>query len=84
MSKAWAPIIERAAGIVREYETPVTLRQVFYRLVAEGLVANKKTDYNQLSDRTAKAPARRHLPGADRPHPLHRAPAGVQRPQPTR
>jgi hypothetical protein len=52
--KAWAPIVARAAEIVEGYETAVTLRQVFYRLVAEGLLANKVTDYNQLSDRTAK------------------------------
>ena len=38
--KSWPPIIERAAKIVREYDTAVTLRQLFYRLVAEGLLAN--------------------------------------------
>src|SRR4051794_33932229 len=53
--KAWAPIVARAAEIVEEYDTAVTLRQIFYRLVAEGLIANKKTEYNQLSDHTARA-----------------------------
>ena len=52
--KSWPPIIERAAEIVDEYETPVTLRQLFYRLVSEGLIANKISDYKTLSDRTAK------------------------------
>jgi hypothetical protein len=33
--KSWPPIVERAAQVVDEYETPVTLRQLFYRLVSE-------------------------------------------------
>src|SRR5437868_5137106 len=53
--KPWAPIVERAAAIVREYDTAVTLRQVFYRLVAEGLIANKQSDYTLLSRLTAAA-----------------------------
>ena len=51
----WPPIIERAAKIVREYDTAVSLRQVFYRLVAEGLIPNTMGSYKTLSDRTAKA-----------------------------
>jgi hypothetical protein len=31
----WQPILERAAEIVDSYETPVTLRQLFYRLVGD-------------------------------------------------
>ncbi len=30
----WPPIIDRAAQIVASYDTGVTLRQLFYRLVA--------------------------------------------------
>jgi hypothetical protein len=51
--KSWPPIIERAAEIVREYDTAVTLRQLFYRLVAEGLIANTMSDYKRLSYLTA-------------------------------
>jgi len=32
----WAPIVERAREIVAEYDTLVTLRQLFYRIVAAG------------------------------------------------
>jgi hypothetical protein len=64
--KSWPPIIERAAQIVEEYETPVTLRQLFYRLVSEHLIANKLTDYKTLSKLTA-ANRGGHLPGARDP-----------------
>jgi hypothetical protein len=48
-------ILPRAAEIVRSYDTPVTLRQLFYRLVSEELIANTSNEYGQLSTRTAKA-----------------------------
>jgi hypothetical protein len=32
--KSWHSIIKRAAAIVEQYDTAVTLRQLFYRLVA--------------------------------------------------
>jgi hypothetical protein len=51
----WPSIIERAASIVYEYETAVTLRQVFYRLVAEGLIPNVESAYKRLSLLTAAA-----------------------------
>jgi hypothetical protein len=53
--KAWSPIVSRAAEIIAEYETAVTLRQVFYRLVAEAMIANSENDYKQLSRLTAYA-----------------------------
>ena len=31
---SWPAIVKRAEQIVNEYDTPVTLRQLFYRLVA--------------------------------------------------
>ena len=34
----WEPVIEHAADIVRSYDTSVTLRQLFYRLVSEQLI----------------------------------------------
>lgn len=45
--KDWTPIIERAAEIVAGYDTAVTLRQVHYRLVGEGLIENTVSDYNE-------------------------------------
>lgn len=51
----WPAIIEQAAGIVHEYNTPVTLRQLFYRLVAAQVLPNTDTSYKTLSARTAVA-----------------------------
>jgi hypothetical protein len=58
--KAWAPIVERAAAIVGEYDSAVTLRQIHYRLVAEAEAtgsgyANTENDYKNLSRLTAAA-----------------------------
>jgi hypothetical protein len=36
----WPSIVERARQIVEGYEGGVTLRQVMYRLVSEGLLPN--------------------------------------------
>lgn len=49
----WPPIIKRGAEIVREYDTHVTLRQLFYRLVSEQLIPNTKGAYSRLSALTA-------------------------------
>lgn len=51
----WARVVDRAREIVNEYDTGVTLRQLFYRLVAEQVLENTLTRYRQLSNRTAKA-----------------------------
>jgi hypothetical protein len=51
----WQPIVERAAEIAGSYSTAVTLRQLFYRLVSEGLLANTDSSYKTLSARTAEA-----------------------------
>lgn len=51
---SWPPIIERAAQIVRGYDTGVTLRQLYYRLVAEGLITNTLNNYTNLSRLTAE------------------------------
>lgn len=51
----WPAIIRRAAEIVESYEIPVTLRQLFYRLVSEELIENKPGSYNTLSNKTATA-----------------------------
>lgn len=51
----WAPVVERAAVIAESYDTAVTLRQVFYRLVSEQLIPNTLSAYKRLSDRTSEA-----------------------------
>ena len=49
----WPPVLERAKDIVGSYETGVTLRQLFYRLVADGTLPNTKNNYQRLSKLTA-------------------------------
>jgi hypothetical protein len=51
----WPTIVARAAEIVHSYDTGVTLRQVFYRLVAEGTLENTLGKYQELSHHTAEA-----------------------------
>lgn len=51
-------IIPRAIEIVEDYDTDVTLRQLFYRLVSEELIPNEQTKYGYLSTKTADL--RRH------------------------
>ncbi len=58
----WPPIIERAAEIVRSYDTGVTLRQLFYRLVAAQLLPNRQGVYKHLSSLTAEARRRGTFP----------------------
>jgi len=52
---AWPPILDQAAAIVRSYDTLVTLRQLFYRLVAAQVLANTTAAYKTLSARSAEA-----------------------------
>lgn len=53
---AWADVLNEAARIVSTYtDTSVTLRQLFYRLVAAELLPNTTTAYKTLSSRTAEA-----------------------------
>lgn len=64
----WEPILVSAAGIVRGYDTPVTLRQLFYRLVAAAVISNTSSAYKTLSSRTAAARREEsaHRPAASR------------------
>jgi len=48
----WSVVQTRGAEIVESYETGVTLRQLYYRLLSEGL-ANTKTFYTDLAARSA-------------------------------
>jgi len=52
---AWPAVVERAAEIVESYETGVTLRQLFYRLVSELAIPNTTNAYKELSRATARA-----------------------------
>lgn len=51
----WNAVLERAAEIVRSYDTSVTLRQLYYRLVSEQWFPNVLSSYKGLSAKTAKA-----------------------------
>lgn len=51
----WQAVLEHAADVVRSYDTGVTLRQLFYRLVSDGTLRNTQSQYNSLSANTAKA-----------------------------
>ena len=51
----WRHVINAAREIVDSYDTPVTLRQLFYRLVAQLLIPNRRSTYTRLSSVTAEA-----------------------------
>ena len=51
----WPLLLEQAATIVRSYDTSVTLRQLFYRLVAAELLPNTTNAYKALSKYSAEA-----------------------------
>jgi Protein of unknown function C-terminus (DUF2399) len=75
LRKAWGPILERAAEIVEKYETAVTLRQVFYRLVVAKLIENSESDYKHLSRRSADLRRRGEFPALlDRTRTIERPP----------
>jgi hypothetical protein len=54
MTLDWKPILDEAAAIVESYDIPITLRQLFYRLVAKGLIENLRRRYTYLSEQTAR------------------------------
>ncbi len=49
----WPDILDHARAILKTYDTPVTLRQLFYRLVADGTLPHTINDYKGLSEQTA-------------------------------
>jgi hypothetical protein len=72
--RTWPAILEHAAAIVAAYDTGVTLRQLFYRLVADGTLENTRAAYSQLSDQTARARRAAAFPELlDRGREIHRA-----------
>ena len=54
-TKDWNLILDTAIEIMEKYDTGVTLRQLFYRLVSIGIIENTKSMYTSLSNRTAIA-----------------------------
>jgi hypothetical protein len=59
----WARVLDHARKIVESYDTGVTLRQLFYRLVADGTLPNLITQYHHLSEHTARARRESGFPG---------------------
>ncbi|MFJ1673160.1 hypothetical protein ACIOK4_43775 [Streptomyces bottropensis] len=51
----WPVVVDRAREIVEGHEGGVTLRQVMYRLVSEGVLAHTPSMYRRLSSRLAQA-----------------------------
>ena len=51
----WTAVVNAARDIAYEYDTRVTLRQLFYRLVAAQIIPNEQQHYRRLSSTTAKA-----------------------------
>lgn len=69
----WGHIVQIAAQIVRSYDTGVTLRQLFYRLVAAEHLPNTQTAYKTLSAVTPAARRRGEFPDlVDRTRTIHR------------
>lgn len=48
-------LVERVNQILVCYTVPLTLRQLYYRLVAAGLIANTRSTYDQLSSQLVTA-----------------------------
>ncbi|MFI8888403.1 hypothetical protein [Streptomyces sp. NPDC053813] len=51
----WPAVVDRAREIVEGYEGGVTLRQVMYRLVSEGVLPHTPSMYRHLSSHLAQA-----------------------------
>ncbi len=69
----WTAILTHAADIVGAYDTGVTLRQLFYRLVAAELLPNTRVAYTTLSRVTAEARRAGTFPDlVDRTRQIHR------------
>jgi hypothetical protein len=72
----WGHVLDEARSIVASYDTPVTLRQLFYRLVAAGVIDNSISVYKGLSRTTARARRAGTFPAlVDFTREVHRAPS---------
>jgi hypothetical protein len=71
---SWGAVLDAARAIVESYDTPVTLRQLYYRLVAADLVPNATYSYKRLSEVTAETRRAGTFPDlVDRGRDIHRA-----------
>jgi len=58
---AWTPrpatlrLLDAVAAVLRTYVDPITLRQVFYRLVANGVLTKDERAYKRLGDHLVRA-----------------------------
>jgi hypothetical protein len=69
----WGHVLDRAREVVLSYDTSVTLRQLFYRLVSEQLLPNSTAAYKRLSSVTAEARRAGDFPDLiDRGRQIHR------------
>ena len=69
----WNDVLRVGKQIVESYDTFVTLRQLFYRLVSVQILGNTETAYKTLSSRTAKARRNATFPELmDRARSIHR------------
>ncbi|MDP9222796.1 MAG: hypothetical protein M3P18_02885 [Actinomycetota bacterium] len=69
----WKAVVAHAETIVRSYNTGVTLRQLFYRLVSDMTLSNTINSYKGLSRETAKARRGDGFPDLlDRTRKIHR------------
>lgn len=69
----WPEVLDKARSIVLSYDTGVTLRQLFYRLVAAEILPNRRAAYARLSDVTAQARRGGEFPPlVDRTREIHR------------
>jgi len=69
----WLAILGKAGDIVESYDTSVTLRQLYFRLVAAQILPNTRSAYSTLSARISEARRQRTFPAlADRTCSIHR------------
>jgi hypothetical protein len=72
----WQTILNHAREVVHEYDNRITLRQLFYRLVADGTLQNLDSSYKGLSRETAKARREGRFPSlVDRTRRIERQPS---------
>ncbi|MBT9140270.1 MAG: hypothetical protein DDT30_00846 [Dehalococcoidia bacterium] len=51
----YTELTEAVNQVISAYTVPLTLRQIYYRLVAAGLIQNTRSNYNQLSSQLVMA-----------------------------
>lgn len=57
----YAETVAAVNQVIVQYDMPLTLRQIYYRLVAAGLIPNRRSAYNGLSAQLVKAREHREV-----------------------